>query len=122
LFITDKQKEMSTYYDLFMNQFYTTLGQVTAVTISASFLVPMYQFYSMKLTRFLREFDNQKYNEDFQGGVYEPADVSGYSDTDVEDDDEVNEDTSSEPVLLNNTDKTESAVSDPQTADRICNL
>lgn len=117
MFITDKQKEMSTYYDLFMNQFYTTLGQVTAVTISASFLVPMYQFYSLKLTRFLREFDSQKYNENFQGGVYEPADASGYSDTDVEEDElDVNEDTSSEPVLLNNTEKTDnSAVSEPQT-------
>jgi len=39
----------STYYETFAKQFFTTLGQLTAAAVSASFVIPMYEYYVPKL-------------------------------------------------------------------------
>lgn len=95
-----------------MNQFFVTLGQVTAVTVSASFVVPMYQYYSIKFKSWL--LSQETINEDFQG--YDPVDtdMSDCSDTDVELDTENQNQTESEPVLVHNSANT-TTVSEPQT-------
>ncbi len=42
----------STYLDIFMNQMFTTLGQLTAVLVSGAVAVPMVTYYSDNLKYF----------------------------------------------------------------------
>lgn len=40
---------MTSYFDIYLNQLFTTLGQLTAVLVSTSVAVPVYIFYSRRL-------------------------------------------------------------------------
>lgn len=37
-------------FDIYLTQFFTTLGQVTAVALSTTFIVPIYQYYSQSVS------------------------------------------------------------------------
>lgn len=77
---------MATYTDLFLNQFFVTLGQVTAVTVSASFLVPMYQYYSVKLKKlFINNDGTPHFEENFQDDSELVTDDSADEDVSVVD-------------------------------------
>lgn len=41
--------KMTSYFDIYLNQLFTTLGQLTAVLVSTSVAVPVYTFYSRRL-------------------------------------------------------------------------
>lgn len=44
----------SSYYEVFYTQFFTTLGQLTAATVSAAVVMPMYEFYVPKMINYLK--------------------------------------------------------------------
>jgi hypothetical protein len=49
--------KMTSYFDIYLNQLFTTLGQLTAVLVSSSVAVPVYSYYSRRIVRDqLREF------------------------------------------------------------------
>ena len=78
---------MASYTDLFLNQFFTTMGQVTAVTISASFVVPMYQYYSLQLKKLIVGFENtSSFQEKFPDESEIPSDDEDSGDMSVVDD------------------------------------
>jgi hypothetical protein len=37
-------------FDIYLTQFFTTLGQVSAVVVSTTFVVPIYQYYSQSVS------------------------------------------------------------------------
>lgn len=37
---------MGNYFDIYMNQLFVTLGQLSAVVISSTVVVPVYMYYS----------------------------------------------------------------------------
>jgi hypothetical protein len=43
--------KMTSYFDIYLNQLFTTLGQLTAVLVSSSVAVPVYTYYSRRLVR-----------------------------------------------------------------------
>lgn len=43
--------KMTSYFDIYFNQLFTTLGQITAVLVSSSVAVPVYTYYSRQLVR-----------------------------------------------------------------------
>ena len=42
---------MTSYFDIYLNQLFTTLGQLTAVLVSSSVAVPVYTYYSRRIVR-----------------------------------------------------------------------
>ena len=52
---------MTSYFDIYLNQLFTTLGQLTAILVSSTVFVPVYTYYSRRLildehkTRFRNE-------------------------------------------------------------------
>ena len=43
--------KMTSYFDIYLNQLFTTLGQLTAVLVSSSVAVPVYTYYSRRIVR-----------------------------------------------------------------------
>jgi hypothetical protein len=37
-----------TFYDVYSSQFFTTLGQLSAVAVSSAFVIPMYEYYGKR--------------------------------------------------------------------------
>lgn len=52
---------MISYFDIYINQLFSTLGQLTAILVSSTVVVPMYTYYSRRLI--LDEHKNRFRNE-----------------------------------------------------------
>ena len=70
------------YYNLYLTQFFTTLGQLSAVLLSTTLAVPMYSFYVAKR----RGYQN------IQSDLETDDVVSNSSENENEDDQDENED------------------------------
>lgn len=57
---------MESYFNVYMNNFFTTLGQLSAVIVSSSVVLPMYSYYSKSLIKFVKniniELQQEVYN------------------------------------------------------------
>jgi hypothetical protein len=42
---------MTSYFDIYLNQLFTTLGQITAALVSSTVIVPVYTYYSKQVLR-----------------------------------------------------------------------
>lgn len=52
---------MTSYFDIYFNQLFTTLGQLTAILVSSTVVVPVYTYYSRQLI--LDEHKSRFHNE-----------------------------------------------------------
>jgi hypothetical protein len=46
---------MDSYFETYLSQFFTTMGQLSAVAVSSSIAIPMYSFY---LKRYFSQKDD----------------------------------------------------------------
>ena len=47
---------MTSYFDIYLNQLFTTLGQITAALVSSTVIVPVYTYYSRQIFK-IKESD-----------------------------------------------------------------
>lgn len=74
----------STYFDIYMNQLFTTLGQITAVLVSGAVTVPMVTYYNgNNLTKWnylnpnywSKRMDKSKLNMRVDGELFVDGDI-----------------------------------------------
>lgn len=42
---------MTSYFDIYLNQLFSVLGQLTAVLVSSTVIIPVYGYYSRQFVR-----------------------------------------------------------------------
>ena len=54
---------MESYFNIYMHNFFTTLGQLSAVIVSSSVVLPVYSYYSKNLIKFVKNVNSELQQE-----------------------------------------------------------